>query len=113
MSAKSYIDLGHGVTAEYFTVVDDDLLVTWNLLSFVWTRADDMAQRVSLLTVDNHEFDAEFPQPEPNSVANIRTLLRVLLRGNAAVSDTAPEDKDREMLTEIGRDLVETQWRGV
>ncbi|HET8994390.1 MAG TPA: archaeosortase/exosortase family protein [Rhodococcus sp. (in: high G+C Gram-positive bacteria)] len=113
VSAKSYIDLGHGVTAEYFTVVDDDLLVTWNLLSFVWTRADDMAQRVSLLTVDNHEFDAEFPQPEPNSVANIRTLLRVLLRGNAAVSDTAPEDKDREMLTEIGRDLVETQWRGV
>ncbi|MGN5236613.1 archaeosortase/exosortase family protein [Rhodococcus sp. SJ-3] len=111
VSAKSYIELGYGVTAEYFTVVDDDLLVTWNLLSFVWTRGNDTAQRVSLLTVDNHEFDARFPQPEPNSVANIRTLMRVLLRGNSAVSDTSPEDKDRDMLTELGRDFVETQWQ--
>jgi hypothetical protein len=111
VSPKSYIDLGHDVTAEYFTVVDDDLLLTWSLLSFIWTRGDD-AQRVTLLTVDNHEFDAVFPQPEPNSVANIRVLLQILLRGNASVSDTDPEYKDREMLTEVGRAVVEAQWQG-
>ncbi|MEE2057133.1 archaeosortase/exosortase family protein [Rhodococcus artemisiae] len=111
VSPKDYIDLGREVTAEYFTVVDDDLLLTWSLLSFIWTRGDD-AQRVTLLTVDNHEFDAEFPQPVPNSVANIRVLLQILLRGNASVSDTDPEYKDREMLSEIGRAVVEAQWQG-
>lgn len=110
VSPTEYVDLGHGVTAEYFTVVDDDLLVTWNLLSFIWTRNQSVAQRVSLLTVDNHEFDAPFPQPEPNTAANFRTILRVLLRGNATNTDTDPQYKDRDMLVEVGRDFVETQW---
>lgn len=111
VSPKEYVDLGRGVTAEYFTVVDDTLLLTWSLLSFVWTRSDTVAQRVSLLTVDNHELDAPFPQPEPNTVANARTLMRVLLRGNGTVEDTEPEYKDRSMLIEVGRELVEAQWQ--
>ena len=113
VSPKEYVDLGRGVTAEYFTVVDDNLLLTWSLLSFVWTRSDTVAQRVSLLTVDNHELDAPFPQPEPNSVANVRALMRVLLRGNGSVEDTDPEYKDRSMLIEVGREIVEAQWQGV
>ncbi|WP_241384886.1 archaeosortase/exosortase family protein [Rhodococcus sp. CH91] len=112
VSPKEYVDLGRGVTAEYFTVVDDKLLLTWSMLSFVWTRSEDVAQRVSLLTVDNHEFDAPFPQPEPNTVANVRTLMRVLLRGNGTVEDTDPEFKDRSMLIDVGRELVEAQWQG-
>ena len=111
VSPKEYVDLGRGVTAEYFTVVDDTLLLTWSLLSFVWTRSDTVAQRVSLLTVDNHELDAPFPQPEPNTVANARTLMRVLLRGNGTVEDTDPEYKDRSMLIDVGRELVEAQWQ--
>lgn len=112
VSPKEYVELGNGVTAEYFTVVDESLLLTWSLLSFVWTRGDTVAQRVSLLTVDNHEFDAPFPQPEPNTSSNVRTLLRVLVRGNGAVDDADPENKDRSMLIEVGRSLVEAQWQG-
>lgn len=113
VSPKEYVDLGYGVTAEYFTVLDDDLLLTWNMLSFIWTRGDTVAQRVSLLTVDNHEPDAPFPQPSPNTTANLRQIVQVFLRGNATVEDTDPEYKDRDMLAEVGRQLVEAQWGGL
>lgn len=113
VSPKIRVDLGHGVQADFFTVVDDELLLTWSLMNFIWTRGDALAQRVSLLTVDNHELDAPFPQPTPNMASNGRNLLSVFLRGRASVEDSDPEYKDLDMLTELGRDLVEAQWRGI
>ncbi|MDX5452302.1 MAG: hypothetical protein LPK27_06045, partial [Rhodococcus sp. (in: high G+C Gram-positive bacteria)] len=76
-------------------------------------RGDALAQRVSLLTVDNHELDAPFPQPTPNMASNARALRSVFLRGRASVEDSDPEYKDLDMLTEVGRELVEAQWRGI
>ncbi|WP_395705313.1 hypothetical protein [Rhodococcus ruber] len=113
VSPKIRVDLGRGVQADFFTVVDDELLLTWSLMSFVWTRGDALAQRVSLLTVDNHELDAPFPQPTPNMASNASALLSVFLRGRASVEDSDPEYKDLDMLTEVGRELVEAQWRGI
>ncbi|MFN3339428.1 MAG: hypothetical protein ACK40Z_06995 [Dietzia sp.] len=110
VSPPTPVDLGHSVTARYRTVIDDSNLLTWSLLSFVWQRSDDRVQRVTVLTVDNHEYDAEFPETVPGTRSTISRLVSLLLRGSAAVTDTDPQVKDLEMLTELGTELVEAQW---
>ncbi len=42
-------------------------------------------------------------------VPTLDTLFTVLLRGNAAVTDDAPEFKDAYMRVDFGRGLVEAQ----
>jgi len=107
--SESYtVDLGHGITGQMATVVDDELLVTWTALSWRWTD-DRRAQQVMLISVDNHEDWAPFPQPTGGLVATLTTLLTVLFRGNAAVTDQTPQFKDADMLTEFGRALVAEQ----
>lgn len=110
VGAEQVVDLGHGVEARYFTVADDEMLLTWSLLSFSWTRGADAAQRVTLLTVDNHEHDAVFPEASPNMASNLGRLLTVFLRGGAALADTESEDKDVNLLTTLGREIVAVQW---
>ncbi len=56
------VDLGHGVAGDMYSVIDDQLLVTWNLLVFHW-RKKGSAQRVLIGAVDNHEAEAPFPEP--------------------------------------------------
>jgi hypothetical protein len=102
------IDLGDDVVGELFTVIDDTLHVTWTKLTWTW-RNRTQAQRVTLLTVDNHEPDAPFPEPEDALVANLNTLFTVLIRGNSVVSNDDPDFKDAGLLTVLGRELVETQ----
>ncbi|MBB1026086.1 MULTISPECIES: hypothetical protein [unclassified Dietzia] len=103
------VPLNRGVSARYRTVIDDENLLTWSVMSFVWTRAGDRIQRVTLITVDNHEFDAEFPPAVPGSRSFSR-LLSLALRGAGAVTDTNSQEKDLDMLTELATDLVEAQW---
>lgn len=110
VSPPTTVELSNGVTARYRTVVDDERLLTWSLLSFVWTRSGGLYQRVSLLTVDNHEYDAEFPESVPGTGSTFGRLMSLLLRGSASVTTTDPEQKDLDMLTELGNDLVEAQW---
>ncbi|MFC9553331.1 hypothetical protein ACFTWF_20995 [Rhodococcus sp. NPDC056960] len=109
VSPKVFVDVGRGITAEMYTVVDDDLLLTWSNLNFVWVRSPGLTQRISLITVDNHEPDAYFPEPEPSMASNGTNSLAVLLRGKTAVSDTEPEYKDRAMLQTLAREIVEAQ----
>ena len=109
VSSKVFVDVGRGVTAEMYTVVDDDLLLTWSNLNFVWVRGPGLTQRVSLITVDNHDPDAIFPEPAPSMASNGANSLAVLLRGKTAVSDTEPEYKDRDMLETLAREIVEAQ----
>ncbi|MDI9915070.1 hypothetical protein [Rhodococcus sp. IEGM 1379] len=103
------VDLGRGVVAEMYTIVDDALLLTWSNLSFVWTRGDNAAQRVSLITVDNHEPDAYFPEPKPSMASNAANTLAVLLRGRTATEDNESQYKDLGMLEAVGRLIVEGQ----
>ena len=62
LSAIRPVDLGYGVKADIVSVIDDKLLVTWDAIQWTWTN-DQVAQRVSVVAVDNHEDDAPFPAP--------------------------------------------------
>ncbi len=105
------VGLGHGVTGFMLSVVDDRLLVTWNILVFQW-RNKDSAQRVLIAAVDNHEAQAPFPEPNGALLPTLGTLFTVLLRGNAVTSNKDPEYKDAEMLTQFGRGLVDAALKG-
>ncbi|TQF69228.1 DUF2339 domain-containing protein [Rhodococcus spelaei] len=103
------VDLGHDVIGRLYTVVDEELFLTWTKLQFIWQRGD-MTQLVNLLSVDNHDPGANFPQlsPEMGSIAG--QSLNVLLRGNAIQVDQNPRFKDVNLLSSLGHALVEKQW---
>ena len=107
-SAPQRIDLGHGVTGSLVTVVDDKLLVSWELITWTW-GTEDAAQRVLVGTVDNHEPDAPFPQPNGALGPTLRTLFTVLFRGNAVTTNQDPNFKDTELLTQFARGLITAQ----
>lgn len=108
MSEPQPVDLGYSITGELVSVVDDRMTITWNMLQWTW-RTETHAQRVVLVSVDNHDDDAPFPQPNGTLVPTLNTLLTVLFRGNAAVMDKSPTFKDLDLLTTFGRGLVEAQ----
>lgn len=108
LSAPRRIDLGYGVTGELVSVVDDHLMVTWNMLQWTW-RNEERAQRILLISVDNHEDNAPFPDPNGALLPTLNTLLTVLFRGNSAVDDEHPKFKDLDLLTTFGRGLVAAQ----
>lgn len=110
VSPPRTVDLGRSVTARYRTVIDERELLTWSLMTFVWSRSTEKVQRVTLITVDNHEYDAEFPETVPGTRSTFRRQVNLLLRGTAAITDTDSQDKDLAMLTELGAALVEAQW---
>ncbi|HKP43514.1 hypothetical protein [Mycobacterium sp.] len=104
------VDLGMGVTARLISVVDDDLLVTWNSVQFVWGDGQ-IAQRVTIFAVDNHDPGAPFPDPSADITSSVRTLITLLFRGNAVLDQRIPSFKDAQLLTEFGRVLVAAQFR--
>jgi hypothetical protein len=108
VSAPRFVDLGSGVKGQIVSVVDDELLVTWNALQFTWGN-EQIAQRVIIFAVDNHDAGAPFPEPSGGALPTMVTLLTIMLRGNAADTDRAPTFKDAELLTQFGRALVVAQ----
>ncbi|MCZ4558022.1 hypothetical protein O4215_20890 [Rhodococcus maanshanensis] len=111
-SAAQDVDLGHGVHGILYTVVDEELFLTWTKLSFVWTRGDDVVEAVNLISVDNHEPGAEFPQRIRGHTAIAAHTFDILLRGNAVAIDDNPTYEDRDLLTTFGTQLVAQQWEG-
>ena len=109
ISEQRVVDLEMGVQSRMVSVVDDELLVTWNALQFAWGDVD-LAQRVTVFAVDNHEPDAPFPTPSASVMSNIRTLVTLLFRGNAVLDQTTPSFKDQELLREFGTALVAAQF---
>jgi hypothetical protein len=107
-SAPRFVDLGSGVAGQMVSVVDDKLLVSWNVLQFAWGN-ERIAQRVNLFVVDNHQPGAPFPTPSGGVLPTLGTFLTVLLRGNAADTDRAPTFKDADLLIQFGRALVAAQ----
>jgi hypothetical protein len=103
------VDLGHGVHGNIVSVIDDRLLVTWDVLRFAWGDAEQ-EQVVDVFAVDNHEDDAPFPDTRGGLVSTLRDLFTVLFRGNAVTVQSRPTFKDRELLTEFGRALVQAQF---
>ncbi|CAN5737341.1 hypothetical protein BH10ACT9_BH10ACT9_23900 [soil metagenome] len=109
ISAQREVDLGYGVTGQLISAVDDTLLVTWNALRLAWGD-DDLAQRITIFAVDNHDPDAPFPQPSGSTMSTLRTLFTLLFRGNSVLDERTPSFKDAELLTEFGRQLVAAQF---
>jgi hypothetical protein len=108
LSKPRRVDLGYGVVGDAVSVVDDHLLVTWNMLQWTW-RNDQRAQRILLVSVDNHEENAPFPSPSGALAPTLSTLFTVLFRGNSAVDDRNPTFKDIDLLTTFGRGMVRAQ----
>ena len=108
LSTKRTADLGYGVTADLFTAVDDNQLVTWDALQWTWGNAST-EQRVLVISVDNHDDNAPFPQPTGGMLSTLNSLFTVLFRGNAATSDLNPVVKDDVLLTEFGHALVHAE----
>lgn len=107
---RTTVQLGHNVSARFRTVIDEKNYLSWSLLTFIWTREDGTAQRVMVLTIDNHDFDAAFPKMVPGTSSTLMRLASVMLRGSSAVNTSESMDKDRGLLIELGRNLVEAQW---
>ncbi|MGW0177223.1 hypothetical protein ACWDUM_25645 [Rhodococcus sp. NPDC003322] len=104
------VDLGSGVTGLLYTIVDQDLFLTWTKLHFDWTRGDGTVQVVNLIAVDNHEPDARFPDLDPEAASVASQTVNVLFRGNAVEVDANPDYKDVDLLSALGRDVVARQW---
>jgi hypothetical protein len=102
------VDLGQGVTGLFGTVVDDDILLTWSGLVFEWERAG-ATERVTLISVDDHDPGAPFPEPQLRLAERLMLSATILLRGNEAIEDLRSQYKDRAMLTEVATALVDTQ----
>lgn len=107
-SEPRMVDLGRGVRAQLYSGTDDELLVTWNVLLWTWKNGP-VAQRVLLLSVDNHDDGAPFPEPGHSLPTVLNSLIVVLFRGNAAVENREPEFKDADMLAQVGTALVDAQ----
>lgn len=103
------VKLGHDIEGALYTSVSDALLLTWTKLVFTWVR-EDITQRITVISVDNHEPDAVFPQPAPSMASNLGTGFATFLRGNAIAVDNEPDYKDRELLTAFATSLVDAQW---
>ena len=102
------VDLGHGVHGALYSVVDDRKLLTWTAVSWIWANNHE-AQRITIISVDNHEANAIFPQPAEALVSNLNTLFTILFRGNSAVDDQDPTLKDADLLTALARELIADQ----
>jgi hypothetical protein len=78
------------------------------MLQWTW-RNDVRAQRILLITVDNHDDNAPFPSPSGSLAPTLSTLGTVLFRGNSAVDDRNPTFKDIDLLTSFGRGIIRAQ----
>ncbi|OZC33914.1 hypothetical protein [Gordonia polyisoprenivorans] len=102
------VPMPHGVRAWMWTVIDDTRYLSYTVVSWWWNNGD-LTQQVVLWSVDNHETDAYFPAPTYTVVGNVNTMFTVLFRGNAAIRDTTPTYKDRDLLVRLAAGIVDAQ----
>ncbi|MCF3939414.1 hypothetical protein [Gordonia tangerina] len=107
-SEAQEVPLPHGVVGHLQTVVDDTSYLTFNRMTWEWNNGTT-TQRVTIVSVDNHEPDAQFPSPQPTVVRNLNTFITVLFRGNSVVTDLEPQFKDRDLLIDCATDLINAQ----
>ncbi|MEU4311793.1 hypothetical protein [Nocardia sp. NPDC024068] len=103
------VPIGRGITADMYSIVDEQRHLTWNYLTFVWRRDTTHIQRVTVMTVDNHEPDAYFLPPRPTLAGLTTGTIALLARGVSALTDADPEYKDADLLATLARRLVQVQ----
>lgn len=112
ISQSRMVDLGHGVTGQMQTIVDEKQLITWTSMRFAWGDSR-LGQRVSIFAVDNHDPGAPFPAPSTSPWSAMGALFTMLIRGNAVLDEHNSHFKDATLLTEFGRKLVAAQFGAV
>ena len=108
LSSTVPVSLGNGVTGQLGTLVDDKRYLTYTRLTWRWSDGP-VAQSIQMLAVDDHRDGAPFPTPRLTPVSSAGDFLAILLRGDAIVRDARPEFKDRDMLTDTARSMVDQQ----
>ncbi|OUC78385.1 hypothetical protein CA982_12930 [Gordonia lacunae] len=102
------VDLSNGVRGRLWSVVDDERYLTYTVLSWRWNNGN-RTQQIMLWAVDNHEPEAYFPEPRITILANMNSLMAILLRGNSVLLDTDPQLKDRDLLVGLAGGLIRSQ----
>lgn len=105
------VNLGHGVTGNVYTVLDEDSFLTSTRLNFTWTREDGIVEHISVIAVDDHRAAAPFPELTRSLGGLVLQLATILLRGNAVTVDEATRFKDLDLVSVVGRGIVEQTWR--
>lgn len=117
LSAGEPVDLGHGVEGTLHSGVDIEQNVTWTLLTFTVAlpanRATTpvaepdlpIAQRITVILVDDHRPDATFPQPQNAILGSVRSTLSGILRGTGSVEQAPP--KTPQLAIALARQLLE------
>jgi hypothetical protein len=103
------VNLGHGIVGQLYDVVDDTHALTFTMLTIDWTVPTPegaKAQRVTIISSDDHLTNAIFPQPQPSLSLSVRAAIKRILRGDASSRDTNVAPKDAAMLISAGTSLV-------
>jgi hypothetical protein len=123
ISEPTRVDLGHGVEAQLYGAVDPRELLAWSMLTFTielpaeQAVADPnvdgparLAQRITLLLVDDHRPGAPFPEPSNALLDSMRAMLTAVLRGGSQV--TIPEVKDSGLLVSAAERILSQRISG-
>ncbi|AGP30238.1 hypothetical protein [Corynebacterium terpenotabidum] len=121
-SPKIDVDLGHGVTGNVHTVFDENNFLTYTHLRFSW-RGEDPADDsgngntgpvhyVSVIAVDDHRASARFPEFTDSLNGLAGRIVTVLLRGGAVTEDASATYKDLDLVTSVGRGIIDARWTG-
>ncbi|RNE49389.1 hypothetical protein [Corynebacterium alimapuense] len=105
------VDLGHGVTGSVYTIVDEDKYQTSTRLDFDWNREGDVIESVSIITVDEAVDYSSFPQLSPSFSNVLLRIVTIFLRGNAVTVDESSTYRNLEVVSSVGRSIVEETWR--
>ncbi|MGW9264414.1 hypothetical protein [Gordonia terrae] len=102
------VELSNGVRGRLWSIVDDKRYLTYTVVSWRWNNGN-RTQQIMLWAVDNHEPEAYFPEPRITILANMNSLMTILLRGDSVLLDTDPQLKDRALLVGLGGALIRAQ----
>lgn len=103
------VDLGHDVQAEVYTILDESDFLTYTKLTFAWTREDDVVENISVIAVDDHRPEAHFPALAPSLGRLLTQIVTILFRGNAVTIDSNTTFKDLDLVTDVGRGIVNAE----
>ncbi|HEY9293928.1 MAG TPA: hypothetical protein VIP98_21820 [Microlunatus sp.] len=123
MSEPTEVDLGHGVEGQLYAAVDPRALLAWSMLTFTVLVPADLAvdhpspdspalvaQRFTLMLVDDHRAGAIFPQPSRALLDSMRSVLTAILRGGH--STQLPQIKNADLLVGTAKQLVDQRTAG-
>lgn len=100
------IDLGYGITAHAYTVLDETIFLTYTKLVFEWQRENDVVEKITVIAVDDHREEAIFPELAPSATQMFIQIATILLRGNMATTNNNTEIKDLDLVQQVGRQIV-------